>query len=56
VCGPGGDESFLAFITPTAWNDVQDSVQCSYGWLVPSYMIEWSADCNNDGIVDYGQI
>ena len=22
----------------------------------PSYLIEWSADCNNDGIVDYGQI
>jgi hypothetical protein len=21
-----------------------------------SYIIEWSADCNNDGIVDYGQI
>ena len=24
--------------------------------LPPSYIIEWSADCNNDGIVDYGQI
>ena len=24
--------------------------------LSPSYIIEWSADCNNDGIVDYGQI
>ena len=22
----------------------------------PSYIIEWSADCNGDGIVDYGQI
>jgi hypothetical protein len=22
----------------------------------PSYLIEWSADCNGDGIVDYGQI
>jgi hypothetical protein len=22
----------------------------------PSYLIEWSADCNNDGLVDYGQI
>jgi len=21
-----------------------------------AYCIEWSADCNNDGIVDYGQI
>lgn len=24
--------------------------------LSPSYVIEWSADCNSDGIVDYGQI
>jgi hypothetical protein len=55
TCGSGG-ESYLAFITPSAWNDVQDVVQCSYGWLVPSYLIEWSADCNSDGIVDYGQI
>jgi hypothetical protein len=22
----------------------------------PQWLIEWSADCNNDGIVDYGQI
>ena len=22
----------------------------------PGYMAEWSADCNNDGLVDYGQI
>ena len=22
----------------------------------PSYLVEWSADCNSDGIVDYGQI
>jgi hypothetical protein len=24
--------------------------------LPPSYVVEWSADCNGDGIVDYGQI
>ena len=24
--------------------------------LVPSCLVEWSADCNGDGIVDYGQI
>ena len=56
ACGPGGDEDFLAFITPTAWNDAQDLVQCSWGWMVPSYIIEWSADCNADGLVDYGQL
>ena len=56
ACGPGEDEPFLAFITPRAWNDVQDSVECFYGWLVPSYIVEWSADCNSDGLVDFGQI
>jgi hypothetical protein len=24
--------------------------------LPPSYVIEWSADCNSDGVVDFGQI
>jgi hypothetical protein len=51
-----GREDYLAFITATAWNDVQSDRECYYGWLVPSFIIEWSADCNADGIVDYGQI
>ena len=33
----------------TTWNDVPQAGTYSY-W------IEWSADCNNDNIVDYGQI
>jgi hypothetical protein len=32
-----------------AWNDASD--QCNIG-----YVVEWSADCNSDGFVDYGQI
>ena len=32
-----------------AWNDASD--QCNIG-----YVVEWSADCNSDGIVDYGQV
>ncbi len=35
------------------WNDNQDQVGSIGG---TGYIIEWSADCNNDGIVDYGQI
>jgi len=31
------------------WNDVPQTWSCRY-------LTEWSADCNNDGIVDYGQI
>jgi hypothetical protein len=40
--------------TPTAWISNPPS------WWVPSanmrLLLEWSADCNADGIVDYGQI
>jgi hypothetical protein len=41
------------------WNDWVDcgtaqASGCDVG--VWNYIIEWSADCNNDGIVDYGQI
>jgi len=55
---------------PDPWNDPNQTA-ISFGgggptaatWAdttptspVRSYIIEWSADCNNDGIVDYGQI
>ena len=33
----------------TVWTDVDEAIE----WGV---MLEWSSDCNNDGIVDYGQI
>jgi len=55
-CGPGGYESYLALIGGTGWNDVQDTTLCVWGTLVPGYLVEWSADCNGDGIVDKGQI
>ncbi len=36
---------------PTSmWNNIQPTY---VNW---GYVVEWSADCNNDGIVDYGQI
>jgi formylglycine-generating enzyme required for sulfatase activity len=34
---------------PSKWNNYYDAV-------ANRAIIEWSADCNNDGIVDYGQI
>ena len=53
----GGHEEVLNFaINDTcgtelfgAWNDATEG--CNIG-----YIIEWSADCNGDGSVDYGQI
>jgi hypothetical protein len=43
----------------TTWNDWVDCVRfepegCDTG--VYTYIVEWSADCNNDGLVDFGQI
>ncbi len=37
------------------WVDLSDRPG-DLGWPVSFAIIEWEADCNNDGIVDYGQI
>ncbi|MEC8424754.1 MAG: dockerin type I domain-containing protein, partial [Myxococcota bacterium] len=37
------------------WHD-NDHFACGSDTLQRPYIIEWSADCNGDGIVDYGQI
>jgi hypothetical protein len=46
-----GDENWLTLYSDGAWNDGPYNV-----WWTQAILIEWSADCNNDGIVDYGQI
>jgi hypothetical protein len=54
-----GGEDYLHYLTQGAttpsdwWND-GGGIQCPTG--PKSFVIEWSADCNNDGVVDYGQI
>ena len=35
--------------------DCGDQANCGGGCPLGGYVVEWSADCNNDGIVDYGQ-
>ena len=61
-CGPGNEDRlhFIACGSATPhWNDVPSSgsTNCCVGPLsITSYIVEWSADCNNDGQVDYGQI
>ena len=42
-------EQGLEFRPSGFWNDL-------WIWVELGAIIEWSADCNNDGIVDYGQI
>ncbi len=49
----GETEQYLQFWrwSDLGWNDAGDC-----GGLMFSHLIEWEADCNNDSIVDYGQI
>lgn len=47
--GFNGVENYLEIRGQNGWNDL------NAGWQL-QYYIEWSADCNADGIVDYGQI
>jgi hypothetical protein len=50
---PSSDEDCMAIWGGGQWADVNEDA-----YLTPCNhaIIEWSADCNNDGIVDYGQI
>jgi hypothetical protein len=57
--GWGGGEDFLNLLTqpPVSgispyWND---SPANSSSNLTRSLVVEWATDCNNDGVVDYGQ-
>jgi hypothetical protein len=56
--GPGGGENWVRLRrngSAFGWNDVAQSVP-SGDPFVTMALIEWSADCNGDSIVDYGQI
>jgi hypothetical protein len=53
--GPSEPESILLMYRGPGWND--GNIQYGPYWTCRiAAMFEWSADCNNDGIVDYGQI
>ena len=49
----GETEQYLQF---WRWSDLGWNDQVLCGGLMFSHLIEWEADCNSDGIVDYGQI
>ena len=58
-CSGSTNENRLhLFFSPTqlahGWNDLPDNVTC--GLNPRGYLIEFDADCNSDGIVDFGQI
>ena len=54
--GPGtwGEDRTCLTSSAGQWNDFNES-GVQPGLAMRSYVVEWSADCNNDGIVDYGQ-
>jgi hypothetical protein len=61
----GGVEDYLHFIGETCSNPIPTRHLNDFAGNAPfnsctpipaGYIIEWSADCNSDGIVDYGQI
>ena len=59
ACGIPEDRLHLYYSTDgfVGLNDMPDApVPSACGPSNPSLLIEWSADCNNDNIVDYGQI
>ena len=51
ICSPTPNADRVQLYGCTCWNDTFDG-----DTLTESAIIEWSADCNGDGIVDYGQI
>ena len=54
---PGTDENRLHYIDfVRKWNDLPEDGSPENGGGVRAFVVEWSADCNSDGTVDYGQI
>ena len=60
--GCSGHEDYLVMLTQSPlsgpsgwWNDAAYPDACG-GPSPISYLVEWSADCNSDGVVDYGQV
>ena len=50
ICSPTPGADRIQFYGCSCWNDTFDD-DCCTGAVI----VEWSADCNGDGIVDYGQ-
>jgi hypothetical protein len=49
-------EPFLHYQRPDfGWNDYDGSAS-GYGPPFRAYIVEWSSDCDGDGVIDFGQI
>jgi hypothetical protein len=57
ACVPGASpENFVQMYRNGFWNDAASMPDDCGQRLAVSYAFEWSADCDGDGAVDYGQI
>jgi hypothetical protein len=54
VSGDGSCSNFIDLQAGAPYSPSLNDIGCD--WWDGPYFIEWSADCNNDGIIDYGQI
>ena len=53
---PNGGNDIVALLwspSTNAWKKCHDNSDSAW---TRSYIVEWDSDCNNDGVVDYGQI
>ena len=60
-CGSGAQDALVfTGCCANVLDDIQDGSpdDCTYypGDEPDAYIIEWSSDCNNDGVVDFGQL
>jgi len=53
---PGSGTESVAFLYTVGTGPAPIVHDVDTSRVTGSYIIEWSADCNNDGVVDYGQI
>jgi hypothetical protein len=52
-----GNQHFGAMRLGGAWDDFRQDGETYSGRLgIRGWVLEWDADCNSDGVVDYGQI
>jgi hypothetical protein len=54
--GPGEQQQLWMHTAVRQWDDINDVDFPSCALILKRGIIEWSADCDSDGIVDYGQI
>jgi len=60
MCTPTGgivSESVAQYVSQVdRWNDVAAVPDACFGWIAPGYVIEYTRDCDGDGLIDAGEV